>query len=329
MVLGIETSCDETAAALVTDDGRLLANVVSSQAELHARYGGVVPEVASRHHLELLLPAVRRALEDSGAALDDVDRIAVTQGPGLVGALLVGVSAAKALAWARRLPLVPVNHLHGHVASLFLAVDGVSDTRHGREGQVQPPFLCLLASGGHTLLLDVRDHATFEALGTTLDDAAGEAFDKGARLLGLAYPGGAQIDRLAQEGDPDAFSFPVARVPGLDFSFSGLKTALLYTVRDLGEEKAERRRADLAASYQRAIVRALVERTREAAEATGAERIAVVGGVAANSELRAALSDAAQAPLELCTDNAAMIASAARFVEPIAYPRYLALDAFP
>jgi tRNA N6-adenosine threonylcarbamoyltransferase len=329
VILALETSCDETAAALVTDDGRLLANVVSSQAELHARYGGVVPEVASRHHLELLLPAVRRALEDSGAALDDVDRIAVTQGPGLVGALLVGVSAAKALAWARRLPLVPVNHLHGHVASLFLAVDGVSDTRHGREGQVQPPFLCLLASGGHTLLLDVRDHATFEVLGTTLDDAAGEAFDKGARLLGLGYPGGAQIDRLAQEGDPDAFSFPVARVPGLDFSFSGLKTALLYTVRDLGEEEAERRRADLAASYQRAIVRALVERTRAAAEATGAERIAVVGGVAANSELRAALSDAAQAPLELCTDNAAMIASAARFVEPIAYPRYLALDAFP
>ena len=287
VILGLETSCDETAAALVSDDGRLLANVVSSQAELHARYGGVVPEVASRHHLELLLPAVRRALEDSGAALDDVDRIAVTQGPGLVGALLVGVSAAKALAWARRLPLVPVNHLHGHVASLFLAVDGVSDTRHGREGQVQPPFLCLLASGGHTLLLDVRDHATFEVLGTTLDDAAGEAFDKGARLLGLGYPGGAQIDRLAQDGDPEAFSFPVARVPGLDFSFSGLKTALLYTVRDLGEEEAERRRADLAASYQRAIVRALVERTREAAEATGAERIAVVGGVAANSELRA------------------------------------------
>jgi N6-L-threonylcarbamoyladenine synthase len=329
VILGLETSCDETAAALVTDDGRLLANVVSSQAELHARYGGVVPEVASRHHLELLLPAVRRALEEAGAALDDVDRIAVTQGPGLVGALLVGVSAAKALAWARRLPLVPVNHLHGHVASLFLAVDGVSDTRHGRGGQVQPPFLCLLASGGHTLLLDVRDHRAFEVLGTTLDDAAGEAFDKGARLLGLGYPGGAQIDRLAKDGDPQAFSFPVARVPGLEFSFSGLKTALLYTVRDLGEEEAERRRADLAASYQRAIVRALVERTREAAEATGAERVAVVGGVAANSELRAALPAAAQAPLELCTDNAAMIASAARFVEPIAYPRYLALDAFP
>ncbi|HEX7256239.1 MAG TPA: tRNA (adenosine(37)-N6)-threonylcarbamoyltransferase complex transferase subunit TsaD [Gaiellaceae bacterium] len=328
MILGIETSCDETAAALVTDDGRLLANVVSSQADLHARYGGVVPEVASRHHLELLLPAVRRALEEAGAELDDVERIAVTQGPGLVGALLVGVSAAKALAWARRLPLHPVNHLHGHVASLFLAVEGVSDTRPVRGGPVQPPFLCLLASGGHTLLLDVRDPATFEVLGTTLDDAAGEAFDKGARLLGLGYPGGAEIDRLAKEGDPEAFSFPVARVPGLDFSFSGLKTALLYTVRELGPEETERRRADLAASYQRAIVRALVERTRAAAEETGAERIAVVGGVAANSELRAALPDAALAPLELCTDNAAMIASAARFVEPIAYPRYLALDAF-
>ena len=329
MILGIETSCDETAAALVTDEGRLLANVVSSQAELHARYGGVVPEVASRHHLELLLPAVRAALEEAGSELEVVDRVAVTQGPGLVGALLVGLSAAKALAWSRRLPLVPVNHLHGHVASLFLAVDGVSDTRQGSNGKTaHPPFLCLLASGGHTLLLDVRDHSTFEVLGSTLDDAAGEAFDKGARLLGLGYPGGAQVDRLAKEGDPEAFRFPVAKVPGLDFSFSGLKTALLYAVRDLGPREAELRRADLAASYQRAIVRALVERTKEAAEQTGAERIAVVGGVAANSELRAALPDAALAPLELCTDNAAMIASAARYVEPIAYPRYLALDAF-
>jgi len=317
VILGLETSCDETAAALVTEDGRIVSNVVSSQAELHARYGGVVPEVASRHHLELLLPAVRQALDDAGAELGDVERVGVTQGPGLVGALLVGVSAAKALAWARRLPLVPVNHLHGHVASLFLEPD-----------PVEPPFLCLLASGGHTLLLDVRDPSAFEILGTTLDDAAGEAFDKGARLLGLGYPGGAEIDRLARDGDPDAFAFPVARVPGLDFSFSGLKTALLYTVRDLGPEETERRRADLAASYQRAIVRALVERTQAAVEATGAERIAVVGGVASNSELRASLPGAALAPLALCTDNAAMIASAARFVEPIPYPRYLALDAF-
>jgi N6-L-threonylcarbamoyladenine synthase len=317
VILGIETSCDETAAALVTREGRILANVVSSQAELHAPYGGVVPEVASRHHLELIVPALQQALADADAELGDVEAVAVTQGPGLVGALLIGVSAAKALAWSRRLPLIPVNHLHGHVASLFTGAD-----------PMRTPFLCLLASGGHTLLLDVRDPATFEVVGTTLDDAAGEAFDKGARLLGLGYPGGAEIDRLARDGDPEAFSFPVARVPGLDFSFSGLKTALLYTVRDLGEEEAETRKADLAASYQRAIVRALVERTRAAAEELAAERIAIVGGVAANSELRASLPEAVAAPLELCTDNAAMIASAGRYAEAIPYPRYLALDAF-
>ena len=316
MILGIETSCDETAAALLTRDGEVRANVVSSQAELHARYGGVVPEVASRHHLELLLPAVRQALDDAEAQLSDVEAVAVTQGPGLVGALLVGLSAAKALAWSRRLPLVPVNHLHGHVASLFTG-----------ETRIDPPFLCLLASGGHTLLLDVRDRGTFEVVGTTLDDAAGEAFDKGARLLGLGYPGGAAIDRLARDGDPEAFAFPVARVPGFDFSFSGLKTALLYTVRDLGEE-AEARKGDLAASYQRAIITALVERTRAAAAELGARRIAIVGGVAANSELRGSLPEAVAAPLELCTDNAAMIASAARYAEAIPYPRYLALDAF-
>ncbi len=193
---------------------------------------------------------------------------------------------------------------------------------------VEPPFLCLLASGGHTLLLDVRERAGFRVLGTTLDDAAGEAFDKGARLLGLGYPGGAALDRLAQGGDPGAYRFPVARVPGLDFSFSGLKTALVYAVRDLPAEELERRKADLAASYQRAIVRALVERTQAAAEELQAGRIAVVGGVAANSELRAALPEAALAPLELCTDNAAMIASAARFVQAIPYPQYLGLDAY-
>ena len=344
VILGIETSCDETAAAVVTQDGRLLANVVSSQAELHARYGGVVPEVASRHHLELLLPAIRQALDEAGIELGAVDKIAVTQGPGLVGALLVGVSAAKALAWSRRVPLVPVNHLHGHVASLFLGPEpfarrGAGSDPGGRSDPetrsdpnagsdpVEPPFLCLLASGGHTLLLDVGDRGVFEVVGTTLDDAAGEAFDKGARLLGLGYPGGAEIDRIARDGDPEAFKFPVARVSGFDFSFSGLKTALLYTVRDLGAE-AERRQPDLAASYQRAIVRALVERTRAAADALGAERVAIVGGVAANSELRASLPEAAAAPLALCTDNAAMIASAARYAEAIPYPQYLALDAF-
>jgi N6-L-threonylcarbamoyladenine synthase len=317
VILGLETSCDETAAAVVTDAGEIRANIVASQADLHARYGGVVPEIASRRHLELVAPVIREALAEAGVTLDDVGRVAVTQGPGLIGALLVGLAAAKAIAWARRLPLVPVDHLHGHVASLYLQPE-----------PLEPPFLCLLASGGHTMLLDVRGHGDEHVLGTTLDDAAGEAFDKGARLLGLAYPGGREIDRLAHEGDPEAYEFPVARVPGLDFSFSGLKTALLYVTRELGETELAARRADLAASYQRAIVRALVGRVREAVEQTGAARVAVVGGVAANSELRAALPEAALAPLALCTDNAAMIASAARFAAPVPYPGYLGLDAY-
>jgi N6-L-threonylcarbamoyladenine synthase len=317
LILGIESSCDETAAAVITQDGEVRSNVISSQADIHAEYGGVVPEVASRHHLELVAPVIRTALADAGTTLDDIDRVAVTQGPGLIGALLVGLAAAKAIAWARRLPLVPVDHLRGHVASLYLQPE-----------PLEPPFLCLLASGGHTMLLDVRDHGDERLVGTTLDDAAGEAFDKGARLLGLGYPGGREIDRLAREGDASAYAFPVARVPGLDFSFSGLKTALLYATRDLAPQELEARRADLAASYQRAIVLALVGRIREAAEQHGTARIAVVGGVAANSELRAALPDAALAPLALCTDNAAMIASAARFAAPVPYPGYLALDAY-
>jgi N6-L-threonylcarbamoyladenine synthase len=318
VILGLETSCDETAAAVITADGEILANVVSSQADLHASYGGVVPEVASRRHLELVTPVIREALGEAGTVLEDIKLVGVTAGPGLIGALLVGVAAAKAIAWARRLPLAPVDHLHGHVASLYLEPD-----------PLEQPFLCLLASGGHTLLLDVQERGRPpRPLGTTLDDAAGEAFDKGARLLGLGYPGGAAIDRLAREGNPEAYAFPVARVPGLDFSFSGLKTALLYAVRELPPDELEHRRADLAASYQRAIVRALVDRTQQAAHETGAAMVAVVGGVAANSELRAALPGAVFAPLELCTDNAAMIASAARFEKPILYPGYLALDAY-
>ena len=317
MILGIETSCDETAAAVVDKDGRILSNVIASQADLHAEYGGVVPEVASRRHLELVTPVIREALGEANATLDDVDKIAVTQGPGLIGALLVGLAAAKAIAWSRRLTLVPVDHLQGHVASLYL-----------QPTALEPPFLCLLASGGHTLLLDVRSYRDQRVLGTTLDDAAGEAFDKGARLLGLGYPGGREIDLLAREGDPTAYDFPVARVPGLDFSFSGLKTALLYATRDLDPEELAARRADLAASYQRAIVRALVARAQEAAKQAGAERIAVVGGVAANSELRESLPGAVLVPLELCTDNAAMIASAGRFADPVPYPGYLGLDAY-
>jgi N6-L-threonylcarbamoyladenine synthase len=309
VILGIETSCDETAAAVVSWEGEIVSSVVASQAELHRRFGGVVPEVASRRHLELVAPVIAEAIDGHR-----VDAIAVTTRPGLIGALLVGVSAAKALAWARRLPLVPVNHLHGHVASLYL-----------KPLDLEPPFTCLLASGGHTMLLDVTERGGYAVLGTTLDDAAGEAFDKGARLLGLGYPGGRELDLLAREGDPEAYDFPVARVPGLDFSFSGLKTALLYAVRKLSEDELAARRADLAASYQRAIVRALLERI----EATGADRLAVVGGVAANSKLRASLPGAALAPLPLCTDNAAMIASAARYVDPVPYPEYLSLDARP
>jgi tRNA N6-adenosine threonylcarbamoyltransferase len=315
VILGIETSCDETAAAVVTRSGEIRSSVVASQADLHAAYGGVVPEIASRRHLELISPVIREALGEAGAGFDDLESVAVTVGPGLIGALLVGLAAAKAVAWGRGLPLVPVNHLHGHVASLYLRPPGL-----------EPPFTCLLASGGHTLLLDVRDPtwAGARVIGSTLDDAAGEAFDKGARLLGLPYPGGAEIDRLARAGDPEAYDFPVARVPGLDFSFSGLKTALLYAVRDLGEVELAARRADLAASYQRAIVRALVERV----EAASPERLAIVGGVAANAELRASLPRAVAAPLALCTDNAAMIASAARYTAPVLAPEYLALDAF-
>jgi N6-L-threonylcarbamoyladenine synthase len=317
VILGIETSCDETAAAIVSEEGVVLSSVISSQARLHAQYGGVVPEIASRQHLELVVPVIRQSLDDARVSLDGVDAVAVTQGPGLVGALLIGLSAAKAIAWSRGLPLVPVDHLEGHVASLYLGED-----------PFDPPFLCLLASGGHTLLLAVRERGHSERLGTTLDDAAGEAFDKGARLLGLGYPGGAALDRLAQAGDPAAFTFPVARVDGLDFSFSGLKTALLYTIRRLGEAEVERRKSDLAASYQDAIVRALAGRARDAAAKTGLERLAVVGGVAANSGLRSALPEARFAALDLCTDNAAMIASAARSAKRLPSPSYLGLDAY-
>jgi N6-L-threonylcarbamoyladenine synthase len=322
VILGIETSCDETAAAVVSPDGVVLSSVVSSQAALHAPYGGVVPEVASRRHLELVVPAVERALADAGVTLDGISSVAVTEGPGLIGALLVGLSAAKALAFARRLPLVPVDHLHGHVAALYLEPE-----------PLEPPFLALLASGGHTLLASVESRGGMTVIGRTLDDAAGEAFDKGARLLGLGYPGGAALEQLAADGDATAHRFPAAMVgrPGHDFSFSGLKTALVRAVRDDAGAPA-----DLAASYQAAIVRALVERAAEAVEATGAGTLAIVGGVARNAVLRGAAArrcDAlgvrlALAPAALCSDNAAMIASAARYVAPLAYPDYLSRDAY-
>jgi N6-L-threonylcarbamoyladenine synthase len=322
VILALETSCDDTCAAVVTRAGEVLANIVSSQG-VHGRFGGVVPEWASRHHLELVNLVVDDALATAHATLDDVELVAVTQGPGLVGALLVGVATAKGLAAARRLPLAAVDHLQGHVAANFL-----------EPGPFEPPFVCLLASGGHTLLARVRDHEGYETVGQTLDDAAGEAFDKGARLLGLGYPGGPALSKLAVEGDPRAFAFPTgARVAALDFSFAGLKTALLYKVRELGEQETARRAADLAASYEHAIVEALIVRTTRALEQEAEPRLAIGGGVAANRLLReraAALGVPVHIPPpELCTDNAAMIGSAARWVAPQPFPAYLALDAYP
>jgi N6-L-threonylcarbamoyladenine synthase len=325
LILGVETSCDDTCAA-VTDGARIRSNVISSQAAAHARYGGVVPEVASRHHLELVNPVVDAALSGAGVELGDLDALAVTRGPGLIGALLVGVTTAKALAAATRKPLIGVDHLQGHVAANFLEPE-----------PLEPPFLCLIASGGHTLLAGVTGRDGFEVLGQTLDDAAGEALDKGARLLGLGYPGGPAIERLAAGGDPDAFDFPVAmtREPGLDFSFSGLKTALLYAVRALEADEVDRRRADLAAGYQAAIVGQLVAKLERALRAGEWEAVALGGGVAANAMLRERVGELCRerglrvklVPAELCTDNAAMIASAARFLEPAPYPEYLGWDA--
>jgi N6-L-threonylcarbamoyladenine synthase len=321
LILALETSCDDTCAAVVSGEGAVLSNVISSQG-VHDRYGGVVPEIASRHHLELVNAVVDDALARAGVSLDDVGLVAVTQGPGLVGALLVGVATAKGIAAARRLPLAPVDHLQGHVAATYLEPE-----------PMEPPFLCLLASGGHTLLARVEEPGAYAVLGRTLDDAAGEAFDKGARLLGLPYPGGPALSRLALDGDPAAFSFPRAeRVAGLDFSFAGLKTALLYAVRELGEDETRRRAADLAASYEAAIVDALVLRVERALADEPGARLALGGGVAANRLLRercAALGVAVKVPPpELCTDNAAMIGSAARWVEPLRFPDYLSLDAY-
>jgi len=325
VILGIETSCDDTCAAAVDLDGRVLSNVVASQGLLHERYGGVVPEIASRRHLEAIDAVVSDALERAGTSLHTVDTVAVTSGPGLIGALLVGLSSAKALAAAHGLPLVAVDHLHGHVTAPMLG-----------EAPIEPPYVCLVASGGHTFVARVDEPASYTTLGRTLDDAAGEAFDKGARLLGLGYPGGPALDRLAREGDPAAFDFPrPLPAGGLDFSFSGLKTSLLYRVRDLGEAGASDRRADLAASYQRALVDVLIARALAAVEGEHLPRLAVGGGVAANSELRDRLTEACDQrgidlwipEMALCTDNAAMIAGAARFLEPMPYPDYLALDA--
>jgi N6-L-threonylcarbamoyladenine synthase len=326
VILAIETSCDDTCAAAL-EGGQILSNVISSQAAAHAGFGGVVPEVAARHHLELAAPVVEAALAEAGASLDDIDAVAATAGPGLIGALLVGISTAKAIAAARRLPLIPVDHLQGHVAANFLEPE-----------PLEPPFLCLVASGGHTMLAAVRDHERYELLGQTLDDAAGEAFDKVSRLLGLGYPGGPVVQKEAESGDPEAFEMPVAmqRDPGLDFSFSGLKTAVLYRCRELGPDGVQERRADLAASFQKAVVDQLVAKVRRALKKGRWEAVALGGGVAANGPLRAAVAELCEregirlklVPIALCTDNAAMIGSAARWASPVAYPDYLGFDAF-
>lgn len=327
MILAIETSCDDTCVALLREDGTVAVNVTSSQAELHNRYGGVVPEVASRRHLELINTVVDTALEQAGVSFKEVSSVAATSGPGLIGALLVGLTTAKAIAAVRRLPFIEVNHLYGHIAANYL-LDRPPDF----------PFLCLIASGGHTLLAQVDSYAEYTFLGSTLDDAAGEAFDKGARLLGLPYPGGIEIDRLAEGADRTAFDFPATArtAKELDFSYSGLKTALAYLLKELPEQEIAARKADIAASYQHAICRQLVDRARLAVRRTGIRELAVGGGVAANSELRRMLAELCTEegaelylpPTELCTDNAAMIARAARHLEPTPYPDYLAFDAF-
>jgi N6-L-threonylcarbamoyladenine synthase len=338
-ILALESSCDDTCAAVIDGDGRMRSNVISSQLA-HARFGGVVPEIASRHHLERVNAIVAQALSDADTTLADIELVAATQGPGLVGALLVGLSSAKALAAARELPFAAVDHLQGHVAANFLRIGP-------DEPPFEPPFLCLIASGGHTLIAHVSEHDGFNVLGRTLDDAAGEAFDKGARMLGLGYPGGAALERLAADGDPKAFAFPGAGgersqsargagrkafAHGLDFSFAGVKTALLYTLRELSETEAHDRAADLAASYQAAILDSLIARIERALKRTGIDRLAVGGGVAANGVLRERLQHLGVTlhvpPRVLCTDNAAMIASAARFCEQLPYPRYLTLDAY-
>ena len=305
LVLGIETSCDETAAAVVGDGRDVLSSVVSSQADLHARFGGVVPEIASRAHVELLTPVLAQAFVESGVDGGDIGAVAATIGPGLIGSLLVGISAAKASALVWGVPFVGVNHLEAHVYACFL-----------EEPDLKPPLLVLLVSGGHTLLIAMEDHGAYRLLGTTVDDAAGEAFDKVARFLGLGYPGGPAIDHVALQGDPEAVSFPLAMLDaGYDFSFSGLKTAVVNHVR----RHPSMPTADVAASFQRAVVEVLVAKARRAAAEIGVTAVCLGGGVAANSALRERLLDACMEDglhcflpsRSMCTDNAAMVAAAA------------------
>jgi len=326
VILAIETSCDDTCAAIVEPDGRrALSNVVHTQTE-HDRYGGIVPEVASRAHLERIDGVIEESLDAAGTDLADVSRVAVTVRPGLIGALLIGVAAAKGVAYARSLPLVPVNHLEGHVAAAYLA-----------EPNLEPPFVALIASGGHTALYSVTADREMRLLGETLDDAAGEALDKGARMLGLGFPGGPALQRAAQGGGRERYDFPVAlkERDNLDFSFSGLKTSLLYKLKRLGEERSREELPHLAASYEAAVVEALARKLTRAADLHEAPAVVVAGGVAANALLRRTLEKELARlgtkfvipPPELCTDNAAMIGAAAPHTPAVAYPYYLSLNA--
>ena len=308
-ILAIETSCDETAAAVVHNGREVLSNIISSQIDLHKLYGGVVPEIASRKHIEKINQVIEEALKEAETTLDDIDAVAVTYGPGLVGALLVGVAEAKAIAYARKLPLVGVHHIEGHISANYV-----------EHPDLEPPFLCLVASVGHTHLVRVREYGEYEILGRTRDDAAGEAYDKVARAIGLGYPGGPKIDRLAKEGNPDAVHFPKAHIEGAeyDFSFSGLKSAVLNYINGCKMKGENYDPADIAASFQKAVVDVLVENSMKAAENLGIYKFAIAGGVASNTALRAAMKNACEereirffypSPV-YCTDNAAMIGAA-------------------
>lgn len=309
LILGIESSCDETAAAVVKNGRETMSSVINTQIDIHKKYGGVVPEIASRRHIETVNAVIEEALEQAGVTFEELTAIAVTYGPGLVGALLVGVSTAKALAYALKKPLVNVNHIKGHICANYVA-----------HPELEPPFVCLVASGGHSHIVYAHDYLSYEIMGMTRDDAAGEAFDKIARVLGLGYPGGPKIDALAKEGDPHAVEFPRVKMAddSLDFSFSGVKTAVINHIHKLEQKGEEYNKADIAASFQNAVTDALCTHTLEAALRRGVKRIVLAGGVASNSQLRAKMADMAGGkgievlfpPPVLCTDNAVMIASA-------------------
>lgn len=312
LILAIESSCDETAAAVVKNGREVLSNVINTQIAIHTEYGGVVPEIASRKHIENINPVIKKALEDAGVTLDDIDAIGVTYGPGLVGALLVGVAEAKAIAFAKNKPLVGVHHIEGHISANYV-----------ENKELKPPFVALVVSGGHTHLVKVNDYGEYEIVGRTRDDAAGEAFDKVARAIGLGYPGGPKIDKLAKEGNPDAIEFPRAHVDDApyDFSFSGIKSAVLNYINSANMQGKEINRADVAASFQKAVVDALVSRAVRLAKECGMDKLAIAGGVASNSALRAAVQEEcaknnikfySPSPV-LCTDNAAMIGAAAYY----------------